>query len=93
MSSHNRGSHKPDESDPSTNDHANSGVPLTAALLAEVPEDDDYSINRFLSQASTERPPLGFREAETEEQARERLKAQLDTVDKLFDLSKQSSRK
>ncbi|KAK4061344.1 hypothetical protein Trihar35433_9671 [Trichoderma harzianum] len=70
MSSHNSATHKP-------------GNTLAASPLEEIPEDHDYSMIRFLAhpQTSTERPPLGFRKIESEEEAKARVKTQLDAVD------------
>ncbi|KKO98771.1 hypothetical protein THAR02_09126 [Trichoderma harzianum] len=69
MSSHNSATHKP-------------GNTLTASLLEQVPEDHEHSLKCFLAhpQAATERPPLGFRKIESEEEAKARMKTQLDAV-------------
>ncbi|KAL7792747.1 hypothetical protein V8C43DRAFT_305535 [Trichoderma afarasin] len=56
---------------------------LTASLLKKIPEDHDHSMIGFLAhpQTSTERPPLGFRKIESEEEAKARVRTQLDAVD------------
>ncbi|KAK0757007.1 hypothetical protein N5P37_010533 [Trichoderma harzianum] len=69
MSSHNSATHKPENT-------------LTASLLEQVPEDHEHSMKCFLThpQIATERPPLGFRKIESEEEAKARVKAQVDAV-------------
>ncbi|KAL6795947.1 hypothetical protein GGI42DRAFT_99314 [Trichoderma sp. SZMC 28013] len=73
MSSHNSAAHKPENT-------------LTASLLEQIPEDHDHSMIRFLAhpQTSTERPPLGFRKVESEEEAKARVKTQLDAFDAML---------
>ncbi|KAK4060726.1 uncharacterized protein Triagg1_10663 [Trichoderma aggressivum f. europaeum] len=69
MSSHNSATHKPENA-------------LTTSLLKQIPEDHDYSMARFLAQPQTptERAPLGFRNIESEEETKARMKTQLDAV-------------
>lgn len=65
-----------------TSANSNSAPSLEASHLEQIPEDHDYSMIRFLAhpQTSTERPPLGFRKIESEEEAKARVKTQLDAV-------------
>ncbi|KAL6808267.1 hypothetical protein V8C40DRAFT_285740 [Trichoderma camerunense] len=77
MSSHNSATHRPENTA-----NSNSAPSLEASHLEQIPEDHDYSMIRFLThpQTSTERPPLGFRKIESEEEAKARVKTQLDAV-------------
>ncbi|KAL6789829.1 hypothetical protein J3E68DRAFT_412459 [Trichoderma sp. SZMC 28012] len=69
MSSHNSATHRPENT-------------LTTSFLKQVPEDHEHSMKCFLAhpQTAAERPPLGFRKIESEEEAKARVKAQVDTV-------------
>ncbi|KAL6824496.1 hypothetical protein J3E69DRAFT_336853 [Trichoderma sp. SZMC 28015] len=74
--------HRNTDNDQSTSANPDSAPSLTASLLEQVPEDHEHSIKCFLihPQIATERPPLGFRKIESEEEAKARVKAQVDAV-------------
>ncbi|KAL7962321.1 hypothetical protein V8C34DRAFT_269950 [Trichoderma compactum] len=71
MSFHNSATHKSENT--AISDSASG---LTASLVEQIPEDYDHNMTRFLAhpQTSTERPPLGFRKIESEEEAKARVK-------------------
>ncbi|KAL7906950.1 hypothetical protein GGI35DRAFT_482322 [Trichoderma velutinum] len=77
MSSHNSATHKPGNTA-----NSNKTPGLAASLLEQIPEDHEYSMMCFLAhpQTPTERAPLGFRHTESEEEAKARIKIQLDAV-------------
>ncbi|KAF3067768.1 hypothetical protein CFAM422_008379 [Trichoderma lentiforme] len=84
MSSHNSATHKPGNV---ANSDSTPG--LTSSRLQQIPEDSDHSMARFLahSQTPTDRAPLGFRNIESEEEVRTRVKTQLDAVGAVLDPS------
>ncbi|KAL6693228.1 hypothetical protein J3F84DRAFT_380289 [Trichoderma pleuroticola] len=77
MSSHNNATHKPENT--AISDSASG---LEASLVEQIPEDHDHSMKLFLAHphTSTERPPLGFRKIESEEEAKARVKTHLDAL-------------